>query len=62
MSFLPENDLTEEPWLYRVFSPIQLVAGRFGVLETGFLSADDRDRSKKSGRVCSRSGLRLLRQ
>jgi 5-formyltetrahydrofolate cyclo-ligase len=27
---------TEEPWLYRVFSPIQLVAGRFGVLEPDF--------------------------
>ena len=31
--FYPRMISTEEPWLYRVFSPAQLVAGRFGVLE-----------------------------
>ena len=38
---------TEEPWLYRVFSPVQLATGRFGVLEPDSCRADDRGRIKK---------------
>ena len=31
--YYPRMNSTEEPWLYRVFSPVQLAAGRLGVLE-----------------------------